>query len=273
MQTEPLAISHPRVRTWLAIREPLERQLSPLGRAAMQTLALAGGERVLDVGCGVGKTPAELALAVGPFGSVVGLELLPAAVEAAERTEGLPANVSFECGDAQTFPLDPGAFDASFARFGMRFFANPADALSNLRQALRPRGRMSFVCWRALSENELDSFPLDAAAPYLPDELVTQAPKAAPFSFSDPDHLLNLMQAAGFGAIRIDAHDELVRSGDLASMVEVCSRVGALGAILREHSHLVPDATLALRDALSARDGPGGPGLRASTWIVSAQID
>lgn len=137
---------------------------------------------------------------------------------------------------------------------------------------MRPGGRMSFVCWRALSENELDRFSLDAAAPHLPAELVTQAPKAASFSFSDPDHLLNLMQAAGFGAIRIDAHDELVSSGDLDSMVEVCSRVGALGAILREHTHLVPNATSALREALAARDGPGGPGLRASTWIVSAQV-
>lgn len=237
----------------------------------MQTLGLAEGERVLDVGCGVGGTPTDLAQAVGPSGWVVGLELLPAAVEAARRTEGLPANVSFECGDAQTIPLAPGAFDAIFSRFGMMFFAKPADALSNLRQALRPGGRMSFVCWRALSENELDSFPLDAAAPYLPDELVTQAPKAAPFSFSDPDHLLNLMRAAGFRAIRIDAHDALVSSGDLESMVEVCSRVGALGAILREHTHLVPAATSALREALAARDGPGGPGLRASTWIVSAQ--
>lgn len=273
MGTEPPVIDHPRVRTWLEIREPLERQLSPLGRAAIQTLGLAGGERVLDVGCGVGGTPTDLAQAVGPSGWVVGLELLPAAVEAAKRTEGLPANVSFECGDAQTFPLNPGAFDAIFSRFGIMFFAQPADALSNLRQALRPGGRMSFVCWRALSDNELDSFPLDAAAPHLPAELVSLAPNAAAFSFSDPDDLLDLMRAAGFEAIEITAHDEVVRSGDLASMVDVCSRVGALGAILREHTHLVPDATSALREALAARDGPGGPGLRASTWIVSARVD
>lgn len=272
VHTEPLTIDHLRVRTWLEIREPLERQLAPLGRAAMQTLALTGGERVLDVGCGVGGTPAELALAVGSFGSVVGLELLPAAVEAAKRTEGLPANVSFECGDAQTFPLNPGSFDAIFSRFGMMFFAQPVEALRNLRQALRPGGRMSFVCWRALSDNELDSFPLHAAAPHLPPELVSLAPNAAAFSFSDPDDPLGLMRAAGFEAIEIEAHDEVVSSGDLQSMIEVCSRVGALGAILREHPHLAPDATSALRDALSTRDGPGGPGLRASTWVVSARV-
>jgi len=237
----------------------------------MQTLGLAEGQRVLDVGCGVGGTPNDLAQAVGSSGWVVGLELLPDAVEAAKRTAGLPANVAFECGDAQTFPLDPGAFDAIFSRFGMMFFAQPADAMNNLRQALRPGGRISFVCWRALSENELDSFPLDAAAPHLPAELVSLAPNAAAFSFSDPDGLLGLMRAAGFEAIEITAHDEVVRSGDLASMVDVCSRVGALGAILREHPHLAPDATSALTKALSARDGPGGPGLRAATWVVSAQ--
>lgn len=237
----------------------------------MQTLGLAEGQRVLDVGCGVGGTPTALAQAVGSSGEVVGLELLPAAVEAAKRTDGLPANVSFECGDAQTFPLDPGSFDAVFSRFGMMFFAQPVEALSNLRQALRPSGRMSFVCWRALSENELDSFPLDAAAPHLPAELLNQAPKAASFSFSDPEDLFKIIGAAGFERIEIDAHDQLVSSGDLESMVEVCSRVGALGAILREHPPLVPAATSALRAALAARDGPAGPELSASTWIVSAQ--
>ncbi len=40
-----------RVRIWLEIREPLERQLEPLGQAVMAALRPLSGERVLDIGC------------------------------------------------------------------------------------------------------------------------------------------------------------------------------------------------------------------------------
>lgn len=57
-----------RVRLWLDIRAPLERQLAPLGRAAIDRLRLAPGDRVLDIGPGIGGTPRALADIVGPEG-------------------------------------------------------------------------------------------------------------------------------------------------------------------------------------------------------------
>lgn len=268
----PIA-DHPRVRAWLEIREPLERQLAPLGRAAMTALRLRPGERVLDVGCGIGGTPAALARAVGPGGRVVAVELLEAAVGVAEADPDLPETISFLCGDAQTYPFEPGSFDAVFSRFGTMFFADPIAAFRNLKQALRPGGRLSFVCWRSLDENELDALPLRAAAPHLPPGLVSETAAAAWFSFSDAQHLRRLLVGAGFLGVAIVPHDELVSSGSLEAMVAVCSRVGALGAILRERPQLQPRATAGLRRALAERDGPAGPGLRAATWIVSAHVD
>lgn len=266
-------VDHPRVRAWLEIREQLERQLEPLGQAAMMTLRLTPGERVLDVGCGIGGTPAALARAVGANGQVVGLELLQAAVEVVKRDPDLPKTVFFECGDAQTYPFAPGSFDAVFSRFGMMFFADPSAAFRNMKKALGPGGRLSFVCWRRLEENELDHLPLRAATPHLPPKLVSETAAAAWFSFSDPDYLRMVLGDAGFRRIEIAPHDQLVSSGSLKAMVEVCARVGALGAILREHPDLGPIATAALQRALAKRDGPKGPELRAATWIVSARVD
>lgn len=259
------------VRIWQEIREPLERQLEPLGRAAMAAIQPAPGERVLDIGCGIGGTPLALARAVGPTGQVVGLDLLQAAIDAARRGRDLPNNVTFLCGDVQSYPFQTGSFDAAFSRFGVMFFADPVAAFSNIRQALRPGGRLGFVCWRGLGENELDALPLRAAASCLPAALVTATAAAGWFSFSDRENIRDFLVRARFDDVKIAPHDELVRCGDFQATVDVCSRVGALGKILRDHPEFRSHAVPALERALRPLDGPGGPGLRAATWVVTAR--
>jgi SAM-dependent methyltransferase len=179
----------------------------------------------------------------------------------------------FLCGDAQTYSFEPGSFDAVFSRFGVMFFDDPVAAFRNLRGALRPGGRLGFVCWQSLSENELDELPLRAASPHLPPDLVAAIASSACFSFSDPGETRTVLRRAGFTAIEIAPRDELVGSGCLQGMVDVCSKVGALGAILREHPHLRQDAIPAMERALADRDSPTGPMLRAATWVVTARSD
>lgn len=260
-----------RVRLWLQIRTPLERQLAPLGHVAINALNLAQSEHVLDIGCGVGATPHDLAKAVGAEGRVVGLDVLQTAIDVASSDVDLPPNVSFLCGDAQTLPLEAGAFDAAFSRFGVMVFNDPVAAFANIRRALKPGGRLAFVCWRRLSENELDHLPLRAASPVLPADLVAEAEAAEWFSFADRDHVQDCLSRAGFADIQIVAHDAGVSCGSLEATLDVCCRVGALGKILRQHPQFHHDASKALAAALADRDGPDGPRLRAAIWVISAR--
>jgi hypothetical protein len=81
-----------------------------------------------------------------------------------------------------------------------------------------------------------------------------------------------ILEDAGFREVEILAHDELVGSGDLDSMLAVCTRVGALGKILRENPALRAGAVPAVRSALAVHDGPDGVRLNAATWVVTAQV-
>ena len=65
------------------------------------------------------------------------------------------------------------------------------------------------------------------------------------------DRMRAILERAGFGEIDITAHDEQVGSGDLDAMLAVCSRVGALGKILRENPELRAATLPALRSALA----------------------
>ena len=61
--------------TWGRFQEPLDRQIEPLGLAAVDVLDPAKGEHIIDIGCGCGQTLLALAARVGPTGSVVGVDI------------------------------------------------------------------------------------------------------------------------------------------------------------------------------------------------------
>src|SRR5262245_61270310 len=273
-QISPLPTLSPdevRVGAWAEVRELLELQLAPLGRRGLAALAPQPGESVLDIGCGGGETALDLVRAVAPEGTVVGIDLSAAVLAFAQRMAQGCERVRFIQADAQAFPFEPASFDAAFSRFGVMFFADPTASFINIRRGLRPNGRLAFVCWRALEENPLDIVPLRAASAQLPPQPPHDPDAPGPFAFANPDRVRGILERAGFGEIEITARDELVGSGDLDTMVAVCSQVGALGKILRENPELRAATVPAVRSALAAHDGPQGVRLKAATWIVTAR--
>jgi SAM-dependent methyltransferase len=261
-----------RVAAWAEVREALELQLAPLGRPGLEALGPHPGESVLDIGCGGGETALALARAVAPDGTVLGIDVSAAVLAFAKRAAKNCAHVRFVEADAQAFPFEPASFDAAFSRFGVMFFADPVAAFANIRRSLKPNGRLAFVCWRALHENELDLLPLQAASPHLPPQPADDPDAPGPFAFARPDRIRGILAGAGFEKIEITAHDQPVGSGNLETMLAVCSRVGALGKILRENPELRGAALAAVRFALAAHDGPDGVRLTAAIWVVSARV-
>lgn len=245
------------------VADLLDLQLSPLGQRAIAALSPREGNVVLDVGCGAGQSVLQLADCVGPSGRVTGIDIAPALLDVARRRAVGRAQIDFvEC-DAQTLALPDGSFDGVYSRFGVMAFRDPVAAFSNFRRMLRPSGRLAFVCWRALVENELDHLPLQAAG--LEDRL-----DPTPFSFANPDDIRTTLQAAGFRGIAIEPHDELVSSGDLDDMLAVLLSVGPLGKIVRENPDLRAGAEPRLRAALAARGNPAAVALNAAIWVVTA---
>jgi SAM-dependent methyltransferase len=252
-------------QAWATVREPLDLQLSPLGLRAIAALAPRSGEHILDVGCGAGQTLIQLAERVGPGGEVVGVDIAPLLLDVARERAAGHLNVGLIEGDAQTVALPASRFNAIFSRFGVMAFADPEVAFRNLRRALKPDGRLAFVCWRTLAENELDLLPLRAAG------LDTQA-DMTPFSFEDPDRIRSVLRSAGFQEIAIEPHDQPAGSGGLEAMLSVLLAVGPLGRILRETPSLRTSAEPAVRQALAAHEGlDGAVTLKAATWIVTAR--
>jgi len=263
---------------WVAMQESLDRQIGPLGEAAMEAARLAPGERVLDVGCGCGATSIELARRVAPGGSVLGVDvssvMLAAARAAAARASAM--GVTFADADAQTASLAPGGFDVAFSRFGVMFFADPTAAFTNLRRALRPGGRLAFVCWQALPKNPWMSLPLSAALRHMPPPTPPAPDAPGPFAFADPERVRRILEGAGFAGVSLAPHDaDLVVGGgrDLDGTVDFLLQMGPLAAALRESDPALRGRVAdAVREAVAPHaDAAGSVHLASATWIVTAR--
>ena len=99
---------------------------------------------MLDVACGTGKLTAALGRAVGPDGSVVGVDLSPVMLSEARRAIGDLAGVEFVLGNALALPVEDGSFDAATIAFGLRNLASFEDGFREMARAVRSGGRV--VC-------------------------------------------------------------------------------------------------------------------------------
>ena len=261
-------------QTWARFQEQLDRQIEPLGLEAMRALAPKSGERILDVGCGCGQTSLELATRVTATGAVTGADISVPMLEVARKRVVPPgaATPQFRQVDAQTGDLGEGVFNAVFSRFGVMFFANPVAAFTNLRKALKPDGRLAFVCWRPFQENIWMRAPMEAAQSFLPPAAPMDPLAPGPFAFADPDRPRGILADAGFTNIKVQAFNTSIGGSSVDQTVELAFRVGPLGAALRENPDRATAVGDAVRQAVSEYETPGGVLMPAAVWIVQAQV-
>lgn len=263
-------------QTWVEINRLLDMQLQPLGAQAQAALGPRPGERVLDIGCGAGDTSLDLARAVGPDGAVLGADISQLLLDlAARRAAAAGLKVRFEAADAQVADLAGlagGAFDAAFSRFGVMFFSGPAAAFANIRRALKPGGRLAFVCWRPPEENPLMTAPMKAAAHLLPPQPPSEPDAPGPFAFKDPERVRGILGEAGFTDVAIRPFDARVGGWTPDEALVVAQRVGPLGGLLRESPDLKPRVLEAVTEEMARHtDADGKVRMGAAVWIVTAR--
>lgn len=127
-------------------RERLSRLNDLLNRDSLAALALSGGERILDVGSGLGQLARAMGKATGR--RVVGIERDDAQRETAEklaREAGETDFVEFRAGDAAAPPLasdEWGTFDLVHTRFLLEHVRDPLAVVVRMVEAARPGGRI-----------------------------------------------------------------------------------------------------------------------------------
>jgi ubiquinone/menaquinone biosynthesis C-methylase UbiE len=272
------AWSGPLFETFVRFRDLVTGGLGAHGEAAMAAHPPRPGDRVVDLGCGFGDTTQWLAGLVGE-GDAVGIDVSAPFIDTArkEAEEAGVGNVRFEVGDVQVTEFGE-TFDYAFSRMGIMFFANPVQALRNVRAALAPGGRFCAVVWRRKLDNEWVSRAEQVVDQYLDHPEETEEPTCGPgpFSMANADTVSEQLKIAGFEEITLQRCDLPLKIGnDLDHAVEFNMSLGPAGEVLRLWEDRVdeirPKIAGELREALAEFEGPDGVFAPASTWIIGAK--
>ncbi len=188
----------PAGQRWAEAQDTMDRTMASITAALLPFVGAKPAEHILDIGCGSGGTTLEYAKAIGAGGHVVGADIskpMLAVARSRAKAQGLAAQ--FVDADAAVHPFAP-EFDAVASRFGVMFFADPTAAFANIRKALKPGGRLVFVCWRPMPENLWAFAPFAAARPFLPEQPPADPLAPGPFAFADPVRTTSILERAGF---------------------------------------------------------------------------
>jgi SAM-dependent methyltransferase len=261
-------------RDWTQLQARMDTNLSRIHAAIMAFADARPGEAVLDIGCGTGTTTMALADAVGDAGQVTGLDISRPMLELAKSRAADRANVRFELADASAYPFTQ-QYDLLFSRFGVMFFDDPIAAFANLHRALKPGGRLAFVCWRTAPENLWASAPLAAARPFLAEQPVPDPYAPGPFAFADPQRLLSILSDVGFHDVQTRKHDDVMPMGrDLDVTAEQTLQIGPLSRAVGEADAATRAKIIAASRAALATfaNGEGEITPPTACWLVSARV-
>jgi ubiquinone/menaquinone biosynthesis C-methylase UbiE len=270
----------PLFEIWIEYRDIVAEGLHDHGEAALAANPPREGDRVLDIGCGLGDTTVRLAGLVGSAGHAHGVDVAERMIETAiqETAEAGLENVSFATCDVEVTKFVQ-TFDYAFSRMGTMFFANPVAALRNVREALVPGGLLNMVVWRRKLDNEFMHRAELVVAEYLEEPEEYDVPRCGPgpFSMANADTVSDVLRHAGYEDIRLARQDLPYKIGnDLEHAVAFNMALGPAAEVLRMWGERVddirPKIAADLRAALADYVVDGGAVIApASTWAVTAR--
>lgn len=107
---------------------------------------IGAGARVLDVGCGPGKTTSILYDIVQPGGEVTGVDIAESRINYARSFYGGKKGIDFQVRDVRLPMNDLGQFDFIWVRFVLEYYLVGAfDIIKNICNNLKPGGQMCLL--------------------------------------------------------------------------------------------------------------------------------
>jgi ubiquinone/menaquinone biosynthesis C-methylase UbiE len=207
-------------------------RIAPTTERLFREAGIGPGQRVLDLGSGVGDVAMLAAKLVGPSGEVVGIERDASSIARAKARVAAAGlrNVSFTQADVNQIERDK-PFDAAVGRFILMFLPDPVSVLGAVSRLVRPGGVLAFQ-----EPSWIPSFALGAQLA-LWSYLLSSIHKTLIHTGANPEMgpaLYSMFQEVGLPAPAM--HLEILLGCDADLIRLKCDVLGSLRPLARQHN-------------------------------------
>jgi len=191
---------------WARCEEAFETGGAPVTARLLELGGVRAGQRVLDVGTGIGEPAISAANLVGQAGHVTGIDLAPAMIAHARQRAASARNVEFAVCDVESMDFPAASFDVVLSRWGLMFAVDHVRAFRALANVLVPGGVLAAAVWAAPGTAPMMSLGFQVLSKRL--DLPPAPPGApSPFSMAEPDAVAGELSAAGFEDVEVTSFD------------------------------------------------------------------
>jgi ubiquinone/menaquinone biosynthesis C-methylase UbiE len=178
---------------------------SRYGQRTIDRLELQPGDKVLDVCCGTGASAIPAAIAVGPTGAVLGVDVSDGLLGLARVKSQNLNNIEFRNHDCMALGLPDGSFDAIVCVFGIFFLPDMEAALRELWRMVKPGGKLAITSWGKACFDPANQVMWDAVKVERPDLYRAYTPWDR---ISESVGLQTLLESAGATAVTVLAESD-----------------------------------------------------------------
>ncbi len=124
-----------------------EQLLGDLARQVLDAMAVAAGQQMIDIGCGVGWATKRLGKKA-PGAQAVGVDLSAGMIATADAETDWTSRARFERMPMEALEFPDGRFDHAFALDSLEYTESAPAALGEIARATKPGGRLELVVRR-----------------------------------------------------------------------------------------------------------------------------
>lgn len=229
---------------WAKWEEMVANWIEPATEAMLEMADIVAGTQVLDVASGAGSQTLSAARRVGSQGHVVASDISETMLHyVRENAQAAQLdNVSTIVGAAEELDVTAESFDAVICHLGLMLFVEPAKALTAMRRALKPGGKVAVVIFTVPATNAFMAKPMQI--------LLRHAGKEPPapgqpgiFSLGAPGVIERLLTESGFVSFEQRTLTVPLRMPSAMRTLEMMQEAfGAYRAVLSDCSEAVRTA-------------------------------